>query len=273
MKILSLKRFATPLSAVLISCVPLKTAKFPAVQIERDAFCKQTTLLTKDITYGLKKEFVTNFRGGVIERFDSVSIDLLKKRLKQDTTKVLEYCFPIKETEKAYTEPFGAFLAKRPDGREHMGLDIFVSKLSRKPKTPITIVSPVDGIIISNKFARKSDNVIANFTSVLGVDGRTYLFDHMARGTDYPDSIPRHRVGEKVKRGTPLGYVGSTGETALWHLHFGVVADSAYNKQQKDTVWLNRAKTSPFMSLRGYVDPKNKKDAGKIADILNEVLK
>lgn len=274
MKIFSICKYKTPIMIALMSCVPLKTLKIHLIPVERDAFNKQkTTLLVKDITSGLKKEFVTNFWGGVIERFDSVSMQILKNRIAHDTTKVLKYCFPIKEIENVYTEPFGHFLAKRPHGREHLGLDIFVTPFSRKPKKPVTIVAPIDGIVVSNKFARKADNVIGNSTSILGADGKTYTFDHMARGTDYPDSIPRHKVGEIIKMGTPLGYVGSTGETTLWHLHFGVLTDKQLAKQLKDPVWLKRSKISPYSALRGQVNPQDPKEAGEIANVLNKFLK
>ncbi len=273
MKISSIRKYSTPLFAFMMSYIPLKIGITNRIHLGNDIFEKQINELPLDLRLGLKKEFVTNFRGGVIEKYDSLSLVKLKNKLKQDTTKIFQYCFPIKEKEMAYTEPFGHFLAKRPPNRDHMGLDIFVTPYSKKPQNPITIVAPIDGIIISNKFARQTDNIIGNSTSLLGIDGRTYTFDHMARGTDYSDSIPRHKVGEQVKMGEPLGYVGSTGETTLWHLHFGVLTDSAKAKQIKDPVWLKRAQKSPYSALKGQVNPLSRKDAGEIANVLNKVLK
>lgn len=274
MGILSLtNKFKTPVMSMLFAFIPMKTAKLPFIPIERDAFNKRTITVARDITYGLKKEFVTNFKGGVIERFDSASMVELKRRIANDTSKVAKYCFPLKDAKKPYTEPFGHFLAPRPGGRKHLGLDIFVTKFARKPKEPVTIVAPIDGVVVSNKFARPQDNVIANSISILGVDGRKYSFDHMARGTEYADSIVRPKVGQKVKMGTPLGYVGSTGETSLYHLHLVVQTDKQLALQKKSKEWLEMAKNSPYSSLSGQVDPLKKKDAGPIADVLNEVLK
>ena len=111
--------------ALLFSAVPLKTAKF--VPAEHNIFNKATATAVKDVTRGLKKEFVTNFRGGVIERFDSASMETLKRRIAQDAPKEIKYCFPVKGAKRPYTEPFGQFMANRPGGRKHLGLDIFVS--------------------------------------------------------------------------------------------------------------------------------------------------
>lgn len=266
-------KLKTPIMSLLFASVPMKTAKNFVVPIERNAFNKTTITVAKDITYGLKKERVVNFKGGVIERFDSASIETLKQRIAADTSKVIRYCFPLKDAKKPYTEPFGHFLADRPGGRKHLGLDIFVTPYARKPKEPVTIVAPIDGIVVSNKFARPEDNVIANSISILGVDGRKYAFDHMARGTEYADSIVRPKVGQKVKMGTPLGYVGSTGETSLYHLHLVVMTDKQLAAQKQSKMWLDMAKHSEYSSLCGQVNPLNKKDAGEIADVLNDVLK
>lgn len=266
-------KLKTPIMSLLFSVIPMKTAKIPVIPIERNAFNKTALTVAKDITYGLKKERVVNFKGGVIERFDSASVEELKRRIANDTSKVIKYCFPLKGAKKPYTEPFGHFLANRPEGRKHLGLDIFVTPYARKPKEPVTIVAPIDGIVVSNKFARPEDNVIANSISILGVDGRKYAFDHMARGTEYADSIVRPKVGQKVKMGTPLGYVGSTGETSLYHLHLVVMTDKQLAFQKQSKMWQDMAKHSQYSSLQGQVNPLSKNDAGGIADVLNNALK
>lgn len=269
MKINAIKNIYTPILVSVLSCCPIKTAN-NVVRQYGDTFCKTT--FTSKITEDLKVEKYVNFVGGVSTRFDSASVQKLKQRILKPQNKI-SYCFPLKGTTTEYTEPFGAFMAKRPGGRPHLGLDIFTTPYAKKPKEPVTIVSPVEGYVISQKHARKEDNVISNAITILGVDGRRYSFDHMARGTDYQDAIPMPRLGAHVSKGTPLGYMGSTGETTLWHLHLYVMTDEKLAYQLKSKQWLDYAAKSQYSQLRGQVDPLNRKEAGPIADILNERLK
>ena len=250
--------------------VPTKTAKD---NINSD-FSNLPKIDDKEI---LKKELAsltivadTNFVGGINHRFDDESIQKLKKRIYTPDF-MLEYKAPIKNEKNVYLEPFGYFFANRPNNnkkRPHMGLDIFVSPLSKKPKTPVLVQAPVDGVIISHKRARSTDNVVGNRVTLLGKDGRRYSFDHLARPTDYPDSIPMPTVGTIMKAGDPIGYVGSTGETTLWHLHLNVMTDEALKKQQSSIFWKKIAEQSPYSSLCGQVNPLSNKDAGPIANEL-----
>ena len=214
----------------------------------------------------------TNFAGGISHRFDDESIQILKDRIHMPDS-LLEYRLPIENNNNIRLEPFGYFFANRPNRgkyRPHLGLDIFVSPNSRKPKEPVLVQAPVDGVVISHKRAREKDNVIANCVILLGRDGRRYSFDHLARPNDYADSIPLPTVGTILKIGDPIGYVGSTGETSLWHLHFTVMTDEQLEKQMNDKSWQKIASQSNYSKLKGQVNPLNPVDAGPIAYLLSE---
>lgn len=127
-----------------------------------------------------------NFRGGKTYKYDEFSIEKLKELLTKPTDKI-SYTAPIENAKNVFLCDFGMFGARRPGGRPHMGLDIFVSPMGRKPKTPVSILAPVDGIVISSKKANENNNLVANTITILGVDGRQYSFDHMARMSDYPN--------------------------------------------------------------------------------------
>ena len=235
-------------------------------------YLPNTNCISSQDLNGLKVVTDTNFVGGVIHRFDDESVQKLKTRI-QKPDSLLEYKAPIENNKNIYLEPFGYFFANRPGSgknRPHMGLDIFVSPNSRKPKNPVLIQSPVDGVIISHKRAREKDNVISNSVILLGRDGRRYGFDHMARPEDYKDSIPMPTVGTILKAGDPIGYVGRTGETTMWHLHLTVMTDEQLEKQQNSRYWRTIAEQSGYSQLKGQVNPLNPADAGPIAYLLSE---
>jgi len=232
---------------------------------------KEDCILPHDLN-GLKIITDTNFVGGISHRFDDESIQKLKERI-QKPDSLLEYITPIENDKNIYLEPFGYFFANRPNGnkkRPHLGLDIFVSPNSRKPKNPILIQAPVDGVVISHKRAREDDNSIANCVILLGRDGRRYSFDHMARPSDYEDSIPMPTVGTILNAGDPIGYVGKTGETDLWHLHLVVMTDDQLEKQVNDKHWQKIASQSHYSQLKGQVNPLNPDEAGPIAYLLSK---
>lgn len=221
---------------------------------------------------GLKIVKSVNFKGGISYMFDSASVKILKKRIRKPDA-LISYSAPIENKKNVYLEPFGMFFANRPQGnnvRPHLGLDIFVSPYSRKPKEPVVVMAPLDGVVISHKRARKEDNVISNCVTMLGVDGRRYSFDHLARSTDYTDSIPLPVVGTILKRGDEIGYVGSTGETTMWHLHLIVMTDEQLAKQQKSKFWQELAQKTEYCRLTGQVNPLDENSAGKIAKFLSE---
>ena len=232
----------------------------------------QSEFITKNDLEGLKIITEVNFAGGVIHCYDSASVQKLKQRIFTPESQ-LTFKAPIENAPNIYLEPFGYFFANRPNGnkkRPHMGLDIFISPYSRKPKNPVLIQAPVDGVIISHKRARKEDNVIGNAVTLLGCDGRKYSFDHMARPDDYPDSIPMPTVGTVLKAGDPIGYAGCTGETSLWHLHFSVMTDEAKQMQLNSKMWQTLASQAGYSKIKGQVNPLDKKAAGPVAELLSK---
>lgn len=221
-------------------------------------------------TFELKND--TNFVGGITKTYSKENIDRLREVIKTPTTPE-DYIAPVENTKDVYLEPFGMFFAKRPGGRPHLGLDIFASKYARKPKQPVVITAPVDGIVISNKKANPDNNIVANCVGLLGKDGRKYCFDHLARPTDYKTSIPMPEVGTLLHKGDTIGYIGSTGETSLWHLHLGIETEEQLEKQQKSKMWKKVSEHGNYSRLKGQVDPLNENEAGFIAKRLNEYSK
>jgi len=215
----------------------------------------------------------SNFRGGISYKYNDSTVQVLKKLIQKPQGEI-EYILPIENSKNVFLDrKSGMFGSPRPGGRPHLGLDIFVSKNARKPLQPVKIISPVDGVVISHKRAREKDNVIANSVTILGVDGRRYAFDHLARGTDYNDSIPLPQAGTIIKRGDDIGYVGNTGETALWHLHLAIMTDEEKIIQEADKNRVALAKQTKYAPIKGQVDPLDREKAGPIADLLNTYKK
>ena len=275
----NIRKTAMPVCTALM-LLPAQVAQTPTIKLLKSyeqcagviAGIKPIEKLSPKILEGLEVVADTNFKGGIVHRYTDEAVKILKTKIIKPQY-MIKYKAPVENAKNVYTEPFGMYFANRPDGdlvRPHLGLDIFVSKLSRKPKEPVTIQAPVDGVVIAYKRARKEDNVIGNYVKMLGVDGRQYGFDHMARPTDYKDSIPMPTVGTILKAGDPIGYVGHTGETALWHLHFTVMTDEMKEKQLHSKFWLDMSQKTGYCNLGGQVNPLDEKAAGPIAKLLKE---
>lgn len=96
--------------------------------------------------------------------------------------------------------------AARSGGRKHEGVDIITSR--GKP-----IYAVRDGKISKKYFDAK---LAGNGLALKVADGSYFFYAHLDR---FEDGIA---VGTKVKAGDVLGYVGSTGDTLVPHLHFEV---------------------------------------------------
>jgi len=135
---------------------------------------------------------------------------------------VREIVFPVVGPVK-YSDTFGACRGYRC-WRSHKGADIFSSKL-----TPL--VAAADGTIT---FVRRSATTTAGNTVILRDDeGWRYLYLHLnndSPGTDdaaNPQAwiVPnRLRVGDRVKAGDVIGFLGDSGnaERTPNHLHFEI---------------------------------------------------
>lgn len=274
----NLSRRIMPAITAAAMLVPAKIAKEPVHTVPSIAnyisvLAKKASEIDSTVVNGLKIVSDTNFKGGVVHRFDDNSVQILKNRILRDET-FIKYVSPIENTNNVYIEDFGKFMADRPDKnikrRPHLGLDIFVTPFAKKPKSPVPVTAPLDGVVVAYKRARKDDNVISNSVTMLGVDGRKYAFDHLARHNDYDTHIPLPKPGTILKAGDKIGYVGCTGETVMWHLHLIVMTDEMLQKQLKSRYWQNLSKISGYCPLRGQVNPLDYKQAGPIANRLNE---
>ncbi len=96
--------------------------------------------------------------------------------------------------------------ASRPGGRRHEGIDIF----SRRG-TPVQATT--EGILIRRGQNRLGGNVVW----VLGPGGQRHYYAHL-------DGFALLSSGERIRRGTVLGYVGNTGNAIDTppHLHYGI---------------------------------------------------
>jgi murein DD-endopeptidase MepM/ murein hydrolase activator NlpD len=96
--------------------------------------------------------------------------------------------------------------APRPGGRRHEGQDIFARR-----GTPV--VAAADGVVVRLGGGALGGNAVF----VAGRGRRTYYYAHL-------DRYAGVAVGQIVRQGDVLGYVGNTGNA--WntppHLHFGV---------------------------------------------------
>lgn len=102
----------------------------------------------------------------------------------------------------------------RGGGRQHEGIDIFA-----KRGTPV--ISSTEGIVMRVSSNRLGGQVVW----VLGPGGQRHYYAHL-------DSYAEIENGQRVRPGTVLGYVGTTGNAAGTppHLHYGIYeADGAIN--------------------------------------------
>ena len=83
---------------------------------------------------------------------------------------------------------------------------------------------------IGTKIYATGDGVVKDVQSIGGGYGRWILIDH---GFGY-QTVYAHldkfnvRVGQKVKRGDVIGYVGSTGLSTAPHLHYEVLVNGRH---------------------------------------------
>ncbi|KQQ97296.1 M23 family metallopeptidase [Massilia sp. Leaf139] len=102
----------------------------------------------------------------------------------------------------------------RSEGRKHEGIDIFA-------KRGTAVVAATEGVVLRVSTNRLGGQVVW----VLGPGGQRHYYAHLDRWADIEN-------GQRVRAGTVLGYVGTTGNAAGTppHLHYGIYeADGAIN--------------------------------------------
>lgn len=232
----------------------------------------QPVSLDSSFVANLKDTFVTNFRGGVSHCYTDSSLEVLRKRiLSKNLAK--KYFPPVDTLLKPYIGNLGQFGSPRPNGRPHIGVDIYTTTYGRKPLKPVPIHPTINGIVISTKKAREKDNLIANHVAIMGTDGKIYSFDHLAKGSDYPKNkeVPLKPLGTIVTPQDTLGYMGATGETSLWHLHFSVRDLDTKKKQELNPTWKKLYKDNKdYSKPDGQVNPLDSAKAGPIANTLHK---
>ncbi len=99
--------------------------------------------------------------------------------------------------------------AARAPNRRHEGIDIFAEK-----GTPV--LAATEGIVLRLAETPVGGKVVW----VLGPAGNNHYYAHL-------DRFGRVGPGDRIRAGTPLGYVGNTGNAKSTppHLHYGVYGD------------------------------------------------
>ncbi len=108
----------------------------------------------------------------------------------------------------------------RSHGRVHLGIDIMAPR-----GTPI--LSATDGIVMKIGTGGAGGNAITILSYALS----QHYYAHM-------DRFGTFKVGDRVKVGDILGYVGKTGDATAYHLHYGIY------------LYPNRVATNPYPYLR-----------------------
>lgn len=129
-------------------------------------------------------------------------------------------------------ELLDTFTQARSGGRSHDAIDIMAPA-----GTPVIAAAP--GTVEKLFFSRGGGGVTAYVRSP---DGRwTYYYAHLQ---DYAASL---REGETIKRGDPIGRVGSTGDAnpAAPHLHFAI------NRMEPGERWWQGTPINPYPLLAG----------------------
>ncbi len=121
-------------------------------------------------------------------------------------------------------DPFG-----KPTTEFHRGIDIACSR-----GTPILAVK--DGVVTQ---ASDKNNGYGNCVIIYHGNGISSLYAHCDNGNS---SRPTYhvKVGDSVKAGQVIAYVGTTGRSTGYHLHFGVIDTNTYTTNGRNYVNPNK---------------------------------
>ncbi len=194
-----------------------------------------------------------------IEEFETIASDLnldageLAVKYKEKNTKISDVKKKISELEKERKEILNSSAAfqwpiksgasyrvtsqygwrKDPFGKPtteyHRGIDIACSR-----GTPILAVK--DGIVTQ---ASDKNNGYGNCVIIYHGNGISSLYAHCDNGNS---SRPTYhvKVGDSVKAGQVIAYVGTTGRSTGYHLHFGVIDTNTYTANGRNYVNPNK---------------------------------
>jgi murein DD-endopeptidase MepM/ murein hydrolase activator NlpD len=144
----------------------------------------------------------------------------------------IHYSFPVQPADKA------AFSA---GGHSYPGIDIFGQRGS-------TFVAPASGVVEDlqkndewDKRSSDPDKKGGRWVSLIGDDGFRYYGSHLESVSE------KIRVGQRLKAGEVLGYLGNSGNAkgTPTHLHFGISsASTPYSWQTR------RGEIAPYFFLQ-----------------------
>lgn len=112
-------------------------------------------------------------------------------------------------------------------GRQHKGIDIAGSGIHNAPVTAAasgTVTKVVTGCSHDSKGFCGCGGGYGNYVIVSHGNGMSTIYAHMSRVAV--------SVGTQVSAGTVVGYVGATGNSTGYHLHFGVAVNGTYVNPQ-----------------------------------------
>ncbi len=160
-------------------------------------FKKQTVRLNQE-------KMKAENEAGLPEKQLEAEIEELTKKSPRQKLWSGGFITPVEITDaKQITSEFGAIRAMQERGlKQHKAVDIFA--------TPKTVVwAPADGIVVlKNRYAHSGNTVIIDHGY-----GILSLFFHL-------DTFGPIEVGEKIKKGNPIGTLGKTGYATGYHLHW-----------------------------------------------------
>jgi murein DD-endopeptidase MepM/ murein hydrolase activator NlpD len=135
----------------------------------------------------------------------------------------------------------------RSEGRKHEGIDIFARRGT-------AVTSSTEGVVLRVGTNRLGGQVVW----VLGPGGQRHYYAHLERYADIEN-------GQRVRAGTILGYVGTTGNAAGTppHLHYGIYeAGGAINPYPMLRADLDRMPEHAHERV-GSAHPTAKQDRGE----------
>lgn len=120
----------------------------------------------------------------------------------------------------------------------HMGID-FVSTTNGVNRVLDYIVAHSDGVIkeIRKGYSTtdKTGNSYGNYVLIEHTNGMATCYAHLKNGSN--DGL---NIGDKVKQGQIIGYMGSTGRSTGGHLHFEVRKTTKHSDRIDPTPFLNK---------------------------------
>lgn len=264
-----IKRMAQATIGLFMLCHPLSLGVDTFQKQSSKAF-QDLPLVTQKITNGLKENVFSDTRGSKTFFYNDSCLQVLKERILKKQIRP-SFSPPINPNFRPYIGDTGHFGSPRPFGRVHLGVDIYASLYGRKPKKPVPVQPVTDGIVVYVQKANPDDNLEPNHVKIMGYDGKIYGYNHLARAEDYnkfkPVTLPE--LGSEVSTKDTVGYVGATGETAVWHLHMSVCDLDVQKEQVKNPLWQKlHKKHRGYAKPLGQVDPLDSTKAGPVSSAL-----